>query len=81
MKRLTSWMAILTIAALPFFGMGCENDAQTGSLVGAGGGAALGAALSHGDRGKGAVVGGLIGALSGYIIGNEQDKKKHKQNY
>jgi outer membrane lipoprotein SlyB len=53
---------------------GCENDAQTGALIGAGVGALAGQAIG-GDT-QSTVIGAGAGAAGGYIIGNEQDKKK-----
>ena len=49
-----------------------------GAAVGAGSGAIIGAIANKNNRGVGAIVGGLIGAASGYVIGNEVDRKKAK---
>jgi hypothetical protein len=61
---------------------GC-NDAQTGALLGAGGGAGLGAIIGHNTSGQrtaeGAAIGAGAGALIGYIVGNESDKAKQQQ--
>jgi uncharacterized membrane protein len=43
------------------------------TLIGAGVGAATGAAVSK-KRGKGAVVGGVLGAGAGYLYGKHRDK-------
>jgi len=32
--------------------------------------------VNKNNRGVGALIGGVVGAASGYIIGNEVDKKK-----
>ncbi len=53
---------------------GCYTpQQQTGTLaggaIGAGGGALIGSALTHGSPG-GAIAGGLIGAGTGALIGN-----------
>ena len=56
------------------FVAGCESDAQTGALIGAGVGAIAGQAIG-GDT-EGTLIGAGVGAAGGYIIGNEQDKKK-----
>lgn len=53
---------------------GCENDAQTGALIGAGVGAVAGQAIG-GDT-QSTLIGAGAGAAGGYIIGNESDKKK-----
>jgi hypothetical protein len=52
----------------------CETpQQQTGTLaggaIGAGGGALIGSALTHGSAG-GAIAGGLLGAGTGAVIGN-----------
>ena len=56
--------------------VGCENQAQTGALVGGGLGAGGGAIIDHRHPAQGAVIGGVVGGLAGYIIGNEQDKAR-----
>ena len=56
------------------FVAGCESDAQTGALIGAGVGAIAGQAIG-GDT-EGTLIGAGVGAAGGYMIGNEQDKKK-----
>ena len=59
--------------------VGCETDAGTGAVIGALGGAALGAGLDHNNRGRGALIGAGVGTAGGYMIGNESDKKKSGQ--
>ena len=61
------------------FSVGCETDAQTGALLGSAIGAAAGAAIDHDKRGRGSAVGVGIGAVGGYIVGNEMDKKKARE--
>jgi hypothetical protein len=80
-----SWRRSAAVAVLAgAMGMstvGCETKAQTGALVGAGGGALLGGAigsLSHSRAGAGAAIGAGVGALGGYLVGNEADKKDQK---
>lgn len=68
-------------AAMGISSAGCETKAQTGALVGAGGGALVGGAigsLSHSRAGAGAAIGAGVGALGGYLVGNEADKKDQK---
>ncbi len=52
----------------------CQNDAQTGALLGAGIGALAGQAIG-GDT-EGTSIGAAAGAGLGYIIGNESDKAR-----
>jgi len=89
--RTKTWMLLLTVALTAPWCTGCQNDAQTGALagglIGAGGGAAIGAGVDHKNRGRGALIGAGIGAaagtLGGYIVGSESDKKKaeHDNTY
>ncbi len=53
------------------------SNAAKGTAIGAAGGAVAGAVISK-NKGVGAVVGGLIGAGGGYIIGRKKDKKKQQ---
>ena len=48
------------------------------AALGAGAGAALGAIIGHqsGEAGAGAAIGAAVGGGTGYIVGNESDKKK-----
>ena len=56
---------------------GCKDSAQSGTLIGAGGGALAGQAI--GGNTKGTLIGAGIGALGGYIVGNEMDKDRQKK--
>jgi uncharacterized protein YcfJ len=58
------------------FTAGCESDAQTGAGIGALAGAGIGQ-LAGGDT-ESTLVGAAVGGGAGYMIGNEQDKKKMK---
>lgn len=69
--------ASLLVAALGLGG--CQTDAGTDSLIGAGLGAGIGAIIGHnvhGQTGNGAAIGAGVGALTGYILGNETDKHR-----
>ena len=56
------------------FNAGCESDAQTGALIGTAAGAAIGQAAGRDTEST--LIGAGVGAVGGYIIGNESDKKK-----
>jgi len=76
----TAAVALLA-GAMGISSVGCETKAQTGALVGAGGGALVGGAIgsmSHSRAGAGAAIGAGVGALGGYLVGNEADKKDQK---
>jgi hypothetical protein len=69
-KSLTFALALVGALSLS----GCYTpQQQTGTLagtaIGAGGGALIGSALTHGSAG-GAIAGGLLGAGTGALIGN-----------
>jgi uncharacterized protein YcfJ len=44
------------------------------TLIGAGAGAVTGAVISK-KKGKGAIIGGVVGATGGYLLGRHKDKK------
>ncbi len=72
-----SVMTILILAGVSLglvFAGGCESDAQTGTLLGSGIGAGVGA-LAGGDT-ESTLIGAAIGGGAGYMLGNEQDKQK-----
>lgn len=57
------------------FGCSGMNKAEQGALIGGLGGAAIGGQFGPGkNRGENALIGAGIGALLGYVIGNEWDK-------
>lgn len=79
--RMKSAAVAVLAGAMGISSVGCESKAQTGALVGAGGGALLGGAigsLSHSRAGAGAAIGAGAGAIGGYLVGNEMDKKDQK---
>jgi hypothetical protein len=62
---------------------GCSNlpgnSKEQGAVIGGVGGALAGGALGKGRRGLGALVGGLLGAGGGYLIGAQKDKVDAKR--
>lgn len=54
------------------------NKKKKNTLIGAGVGAATGAAVSKNHRVKGAVIGGAVGAGAGYVWGRHKQKKAAK---
>ena len=65
-------LSLLIVSVSMLMSGGCESDAQTGGLVGAGIGALAGQAIG-GDT-TGTLIGAAAGAGIGYVIGNEGDK-------
>ena len=78
MKK-TKFMALLLCVTMVLSGCGSMNNTTKGGLLGAGGGAALGAIIGGiAGKGKGAAIGAAIGtavgAGAGVIIGKKMDK-------
>jgi len=73
-KKMITIVMLVTVSLSLLLISGCESDAQTGALIGAGVGALAGQAIG-GDT-EATLIGAGVGAGGGYIIGNEQDKKK-----
>lgn len=80
---------IVLLLAMAFIIEGCATDPYTGeqkvsktawgSLIGAAGGAAVGAAVTgHKDRRKGMLIGAGVGALSGGAVGYYMDQQEAK---
>ncbi len=76
----TSWIAVIAGGALL---AGCQTDpnkpmthTQSGAMIGAIGGAVVGAMAYKKNRTKGAVVGAVGGGLAGAAVGNYMDSQK-----
>jgi len=65
---------LITVTASFIFSAGCQNDAQTGALVGSVAGAGIGQAI--GRNTEGTLIGLAAGGGLGYILGNERDKQR-----
>lgn len=87
MHKITTGLVI--ILAMAFLAEGCATDPYTGeqkvsktawgSLIGAAGGAAVGAAVTgHKDRRKGMLIGAGVGALTGAGVGYYMDQQEAK---
>ena len=74
--HLRRWLKCLFVSllALVFVIAGCDTQAKTGALTGAGIGALAGQVIG-GSTGA-TLAGAAIGAGAGYMIGNEGDKKR-----
>jgi outer membrane protein OmpA-like peptidoglycan-associated protein len=85
--RIISYGLIFTVAALFLLGNGCTTDPYTGEqkmskaaiggMIGAVGGAAIGAAVSK-DKRKGALIGAGVGGLTGAGVGYYMDRQEEK---
>ena len=70
-----SFMALLLCVLVG--AAGCESHAQTGALIGAGGGALVGQAIGRDT--KGTLIGAGVGAAGGYIVGSQMDKSEESR--
>jgi hypothetical protein len=73
-RNLLIILLAVSISLGGLFFAGCESDAQTGALIGTVAGAAIGQAVGRDTEST--LIGAGIGAAGGYIIGDQQDKKK-----
>jgi hypothetical protein len=75
----TALIGSLSLAPL----VGCSNlpgnSKEQGAVMGGVGGAVAGGALAKGNRGLGALIGGVLGAGGGYLIGAQKDKVDQKK--
>ena len=70
--------AILLLSACATNDLGESRDmtkTETGAIIGAVSGAALGAIINHKNRGKGALIGAVGGGLAGTAVGYYMDKQ------
>ena len=77
--RRRRWALPLAGLAAATLALGGCNDAQSGTLLGAGIGALAGQAIG-GDT-EATLIGTAVGAGAGYVIGNESDKAKHNRSH
>ena len=69
-------VAAIAVILSFFLVTGCESDAQTGAGIGALAGAGIGQLA--GRSSEATLIGAAVGGGAGYMIGNEQDKKKQE---
>jgi len=74
---------LTTLTALSLVSCASGPNAQTGSVLGALGGAAVGGIIgSQSHRGlEGAAIGAGLGALGGNALGNSRDQRQQQQYY
>lgn len=65
------------LVATATFAFGQSSSAKKGTMWGAGLGAVAGGLIGH--HGSDALIGAAVGAGIGYVVGNEQDKKKAQE--
>ena len=69
------------VSALSLTSCTSGPNAQTGTVVGGLGGAAVGGIIGHqSGRGlEGAAIGGALGALGGNVVGGAQDQRYYRR--
>jgi hypothetical protein len=77
LRNLTTFGVLAAFGLMMCFSAGCENEAQSKALLGAGLG--VGISAISGGEGSNLATGAAIGAGVGYLWGNEEDKKKAQQ--
>ena len=75
-KKQTTILAAAVLSFGLLFFVGCQNDAQFGSAVGALAGASIGQ-LAGGDS-EATLIGAAVGGAAGYMFGNESDKAREQ---
>ena len=73
-KRLMAICVMVAVSLALAFVVGCQSDAQVGSALGALAGAGIGQ-LAGGDT-EATLIGAAVGGATGYMLGNEGDRKK-----
>jgi hypothetical protein len=73
-KGLVTTLIVVAVSFGSLFVAGCESDAQVGSAIGALAGAGIGQ-LAGGDA-ESTLVGAAVGGATGYMLGNESDRRK-----
>ena len=73
-KNLVTITLIAVMSLSSIFIVGCQSDAQTGTVIGALAGGTIGQ-LAGGDT-EATLIGAAVGGTAGYLLGNESDKEK-----
>jgi outer membrane protein OmpA-like peptidoglycan-associated protein len=71
-------LRFLVLPALALVLLGnCATKAQTGALIGMGGGAVVGGVIGKmaGNTATGAIIGATVGGMAGVVIGSQMDKQ------
>lgn len=76
-KIMMTSLLIIVLSLSFVFVTGCQSDAQTGAAIGTVAGAGIGQ-LAGGDT-EATLIGAAVGGGAGYMLGNEADKKKARE--
>ena len=75
-RKFATTLLVFSVCAGLACCVGCESDAQTGAGIGTLAGGGIGQLAGHSTEST--LIGAAVGGGAGYMIGNEQDKKKTK---
>ena len=83
MKRINHPVVTVTVAAVLMASFGCSSwggNQKKGTVIGAGGGGAIGAIIGHktGSTATGAIIGAVVGGAAGSLIGRRMDTQAEK---
>ncbi|HOA37192.1 MAG TPA: OmpA family protein [Flavihumibacter sp.] len=77
MKKFSQTLFAVAAGTILLAGCKSMNNTQKGAVIGAGGGAAIGAVVGKaaGNTGLGAIIGAVVGGGAGVLIGKKMDKQ------
>ena len=73
-KDIVTALIAMTVCIGLILAAGCENEAQTGAVLGSLAGAGIGQIAGRDTEST--LIGAAVGGAAGYMLGNEGDKKK-----
>ena len=73
-KDIVTTLTAVTVGIGLMLAAGCENEAQTGAVLGSLAGAGIGQIAGRDTEST--LIGAAVGGAAGYMLGNEGDKKK-----
>lgn len=73
-KDIVTTLIAVTVGVGLMLVAGCENEAQTGAVLGSLAGAGIGQIAGRDTEST--LIGAAVGGAAGYMLGNEGDKKK-----
>ncbi len=76
-RKMLTGLLVLTVGFGLILVSGCETDAQNKALLGTAIGAGVGQAIGRDTQGT--LIGAGVGAGAGYMLGNEGDKSRQRQ--
>ena len=75
-KDMVTTLMVLAVILVMLLLAGCQNEAQTGAVLGSLAGAGVGQIAGRDTEST--LIGAAVGGAAGYMLGSEGDKKKAK---